>query len=67
MALKFKYKTKEEVPAEHEALYVASPDGSGFVLDAEGVVDAEEVERKIVALEGELDSARNVIVPNSPP
>ena len=41
MALKFKYKSKDEVPAEHLALYVER-DGA-FVLDAEGAVDKARV------------------------
>ena len=37
MALKYKFQTREEIPAEHAALYVER-DGA-FFLDAEGVTD----------------------------
>jgi len=37
MALKFKYQSKEQVPVEHQSLYIER-DGA-FFLDAEGVVD----------------------------
>ena len=40
-ALKFRYKTKDEVPAEHAAFYVER-DGA-FVLDAEVAVDKSRV------------------------
>jgi hypothetical protein len=58
MALKFKYKSKEEIPAEHGHLYVSSPDGSGFVLDAEGAVEksrVDEFRNNNVALKRQLD------------
>ena len=42
MALKFKCKSKEEVPAELQSLYVER-DG-GFVLDVEGAVDKAKVD-----------------------
>ena len=42
MALKFKFQTKAEIPAEHAALYVER-DGA-FFLDAEGVVDKSKVD-----------------------
>ncbi len=42
MALKFKYMSKDEVPAEHAALYVER-DGA-FVLEAEGAVDKARVD-----------------------
>ena len=42
MALKFRYKSKDEVPAEHAALYVER-DGA-FVLDAEGAVEKSKVD-----------------------
>jgi hypothetical protein len=55
MALKFKYKTKDEVPAEQQGLYVEREDG--FVLDVEGAVNrarVEEVRANNVALSNEL-------------
>ena len=42
MALKFKYKAKEEVPAESQTLYVER-DG-GWVLDVDGAVDKAKLE-----------------------
>ena len=42
MALKFKYKSRDEIPAEHAALYVER-DGA-FVLEAEGAVDKSRVD-----------------------
>src|SRR5438477_13042640 len=56
MALKFKYKSKDEVPAEHSALYVER-DGA-FVLDAEGAVDkarVDEFRTNNLALKKQLD------------
>jgi hypothetical protein len=56
MALKFRYKLKDEVPAEHAALYVER-DGA-FVLDAEGVVDktrVDEFRTNNLALKKQLD------------
>ena len=56
MALKFKYKSKDEVPAEHAALYVER-DGA-FVLDAEGAVDkarVDEFRSNNLALKKQLD------------
>jgi hypothetical protein len=55
MALKFKYMTKDEVPAESQSLYVAR-DGA-FVLDVEGAVDrarVEEVRASNIALTSQL-------------
>lgn len=55
MALKFKYASKGEVPAEHASLYVER-DGA-FVLDAEGVVDKakhEEFRQNNIALANQL-------------
>ena len=55
MALKFKYASKGEVPAEHANLYVER-DGA-FVLDAEGVVDKakhEEFRQNNIALANQL-------------
>ena len=56
MALKFKYKSKDEVPAEHLSLYVER-DGA-FVLDAEGAVDkarVDEFRTNNLALKKQLD------------
>lgn len=56
MALKFKYKSKEEVPAEHLSFYVER-DGA-FVLDAEGAVEksrVDEFRNNNVALKKQLD------------
>jgi hypothetical protein len=55
MALKFKYKTKEEVPAESQTLYVER-DG-GWVLDVDGAVDKaklEEFRANNIALNNQL-------------
>ncbi len=42
MALKFKFKTKEEIPAEHVSLYVERE--GAWILDAEGVVDKSKLD-----------------------
>jgi hypothetical protein len=42
MALKFKFKTKEEIPAESQSLYVER-DG-GWMLDVDGVVDKAKLD-----------------------
>ncbi len=42
MALKFKFKSKDEIPAEHLNLYVER-DGA-FVLDAEGAVEKAKLD-----------------------
>ena len=42
MPLKFKYKAKEEIPAEHQSFYVER-DGA-FLLDAEGAVDKTKLD-----------------------
>ena len=55
MALKYKYASKGEVPAEHQTLYVER-DGA-FYLDAEGVVDKakhEEFRANNIALTNQL-------------
>jgi hypothetical protein len=55
MSLKFKCKSKEEVPTELQSLYVER-DGA-FVLDVEGVVDrarVEEVRASNIALTSQL-------------
>jgi len=51
MALKYKFQTREEIPAEYTALYVER-DGT-FFLDAEGVTDkakADELRDNNIAL-----------------
>ena len=56
MPIKFKVKSKDEIPAEHLALYVER-DGA-FVLDAEGAVDKAKVDEfrsNNVALKKQLD------------
>ena len=56
MALKFKYKSKDEVPVEHLSLYVER-DGA-FFLDAEGAVDkarVDEFRTNNLALKKQLD------------
>ncbi len=55
MALKFRYRSKDEVPAEHLSLYVER-DGA-FVLDAEGATDKAKVDEfrtNNVALQNQL-------------
>ena len=42
MALKFKFKTKDEIPADHLPLY-AERDG-GWMLDVEGAVDKSKLD-----------------------
>ncbi len=59
MALKFKAKSKEEIPAELQSLYVERE--GGFVLDVEGAVDkakVEEVRSSNAALLKERDELR---------
>ena len=59
MALKFKFKSKEEVPAEHLSLY-AERDG-GWVLDVEGAVEKgklDEFRNNNVALTKERDDLK---------
>jgi len=56
MALKFKYKSKDEVPADHLPFYVER-DGA-FFLDAEGAVDKSRVDEfrtNNLALKKQLD------------
>jgi hypothetical protein len=55
MPLKFKAKSKEEIPAELQSLYVERE--GAFVLDVEGVVDkakVDEVRNTNVALTSQL-------------
>lgn len=59
MALKFKFKTREEIPAEQAALYVER-DGA-FVLDVDGAVDKsklDEFRNSNVALIKERDELK---------
>ena len=56
MALKFKFKSREEIPAEHAALYVERE--GAFVLDAEGATDkakADEMRNHNVELRKQLE------------
>src|SRR5215471_8572517 len=57
MPLKYKYPTKQEIPAEHVALYVER-DGA-FYLDAEGVVDkakADEMRNHNIELRKQIET-----------
>lgn len=59
MALKYKFKSKDEIPAEHAALYVERE--GAFVLDAEGVTDkarVDEFRQSNVTLKKELEELR---------
>jgi hypothetical protein len=56
MALKFKYKIREEVPAESVGLYVER-DGA-WLLDAEGAVDPASVEELPRASKAKLEEFR---------
>ena len=56
MALKYKVKSREELPAEHANLYVERE--GAFVLDAEGVVEkakADEMRASNIALKKQLE------------
>lgn len=56
MALKYKFQTREEIPAEHAALYVER-DGA-FFLDAEGVTDkakADELRDNNIELRKQIE------------
>jgi hypothetical protein len=56
MALKFKYKSKEEIPVEHLTFYVERE--GAFVLDAEGAVEksrVDEFRNNNVTLKKQLD------------
>jgi hypothetical protein len=56
MALKYKYTSKQEIPAEHQSLYVER-DGA-FYLDAEGVTDkakADEMRNHNIELRKQLE------------
>jgi len=66
MPLKFRYKSREEIPAEHQALYVER-DGA-FVLDVEGAVEKsrlDEFRHTNVALRREVDSLNTRLADNS--
>ena len=55
MALKYKYATKQEIPAEHQSLYVER-DGA-WLLDADGVVSQsklDEFRQNNIALTNQL-------------
>jgi hypothetical protein len=55
MALKYKYATKQEIPAEHQSFYIER-DGA-FVLDADGVVSQaklDEFRQNNIALSNQL-------------
>ena len=55
MPLRFKYQSKQELPADHQSLYVER-DGA-FVLDVDGAVDkarAEELRANSIALSNQL-------------
>ena len=74
MALKFRYGSKEEIPAEHNALYVQR--GNVFELDVDGVAERTALEaaegalavsnarvadlmvENIIAIEGALGESR---------
>ena len=72
MALKYKYATKQEIPAEHQSLYVER-DGA-WTLDADGIVDKskhEEFRANNIALanhqleailNGNMDELTNALV-----
>ena len=58
MALKYKFKAREEIPAEHAALYVER-DGA-FFLDAEGVTDkakADEMRNHNIELRKQIEES----------
>lgn len=66
MALKFRVKTREEVPAEHQSLYVER-DG-GFVLDVEGAVEKaqlDEFRKSNTTLKREVESLNTRLADNS--
>src|SRR5687768_15012963 len=66
MPLKFKFKSREEIPAEHQALYVER-DGA-FVLDVEGAVEKtrlDEFRSTNVALRREVDALNTRLADNS--
>ena len=55
MSLKFKFKSKDEIPAEHVSLYVER--GGAFVLDAEDAVEKaklDEVRMSNVTLQKQI-------------
>jgi len=52
MSLKLKFKSKDEIPAEHVSLYVER--GGAFVLDAEDAVEKAKLDEEGVKLESGL-------------
>lgn len=54
MQLKFKYNTREEIPAGHQEFYTER-DGAWFA-DVEGVVDAESAEHRVAELAAERNA-----------
>ena len=66
MPLKFKFKSREEIPAEHQGLYVER-DGA-WVLDVEGAVEKsrlDEFRHTNVALRREVESLNTRLADNS--
>ena len=66
MPLKFRFKAREEIPAEHQALYVER-DGA-WVLDVEGAVEKnrlDEFRSTNVALRREVESLNTRLADNS--
>lgn len=57
MQLKFKYKTREEIPAEHQQFYIER-DGAWFA-DVEGAVDVESSEQRLAELASERSALTN--------
>src|SRR3974377_165949 len=57
MALKYKYMTKQDIPAEQQSLYVERE--GAFYLDAEGVTDPASVEELRRASKARADEMRN--------
>ena len=65
MALKFKFKSKDEVPAEHLSLY-AERDGA-WCLDVDGAVEKsklDEFRTNNIALAKEREQGRVIVVAN---
>ena len=59
MALKSKYKSKEEIPAEHAGFYTEHE--GAWMLDAEGMVEktrVDEFRSTNIALQKQLDEQR---------
>ena len=64
MPLKYKYPTKQEIPAEQQALYVERE--GAFYLDAEGVVDQSKLDELRTADKARLEEfrANNIALTN---